>query len=72
MYHSFIEIDQGNVSYIYLSSYMQQCMYETRIHNIHDLQKDLKQTWFDFDQDIINAVIDQWHDHPRCMLVVDT
>jgi len=23
------------------------------------------QTWFDFDQDIINAAIDQWCDHLR-------
>jgi len=40
-------------------------MYETKIHDIDDLQKRLKQTWFDFHQDIIHATIDQWLDHPR-------
>jgi len=33
-------------------------MYET-IHNVSVLQKRLMQTWFDFDQDIIGATIDQ-------------
>jgi len=31
---------------------MQQCMYETNIHNIDDLRKRLMQTWFDFKQDV--------------------
>jgi len=34
-------------------------MYETKIHDIDDLRKHLMQTWFDFDQDITDAVIKQ-------------
>jgi len=44
---------------------IQQCMYETMIHDIKDLRKHLMQTWFGFDQDNIDAAIDQWHDHLR-------
>jgi len=54
---------------------IQQCVYETKIHDIDDLRKRLMQTWFDFDQDITGAAIDQWRDHLRsCVrtLVVDT
>jgi len=40
-------------------------VYETKIHDLDDLQKRLMQTWFDFDQDIIDTVIDQWRDHLR-------
>jgi len=40
-------------------------MYETKIHDIDDLHKRLMQTWFDFDQDIIDAVIDQWRNRLR-------
>jgi len=39
-------------------------MYET-IHDVGDLRKRLIQTWFDFDQDIIDAKIDQWRDRLR-------
>ena len=35
--------------------FIQQSMYETKIHNIDNLQKRLMQTCFDFDQNIINA-----------------
>jgi len=28
---------------------MQQCVYETKIHDIDDQQKHLMQTWFDFE-----------------------
>jgi len=28
-------------------------------------KKQLMQTWFDFDQDITDAAIDQWRDHLR-------
>jgi len=44
---------------------MQQCMYETKIHDIDDLRKRLMQTWFDFDQDITDPAINQWRDHLR-------
>ena len=41
---------------------MPQCMYETKICEIYDLQKCLTQTWVDFEQKVIKAVIDQWRD----------
>jgi len=44
---------------------MQQCVYETKICEIDDLQKRLMQTWFDFEQNIIEAVIDQWRHRLR-------
>ena len=44
---------------------IQQCVYETKIHDIDDLRKRLMQTWFDFDQDITDAAIDQGRDHLR-------
>jgi len=49
---------------------MQQCMYQTKIHDIDDLRKRLMQTCLDFDQNIIDAGVTIW-DHV-CMLVVDT
>ena len=44
---------------------MQQCVYETKIHDIDDLQKHLMHTWFDFDRDIINAAIEPVAYHMR-------
>jgi len=44
---------------------IQQCVYETKIHGTDDLWKRLMQTWFDFDQDIIDTAFDQWRDHLR-------
>jgi len=38
---------------------VQQCVYETKIY---DLQKRLTQTWVDFEQNVIEAAIDQWCD----------
>jgi len=35
---------------------IQQCVYETVILDIDNLRKRLMQTWFDFEQDIIDAV----------------
>jgi len=49
---------------------IQQCMYQTKIHDIDDLWKRLMQTCFEFDQNIIDAGVTIW-DHV-CMLVVDT
>jgi len=41
-------------------------VYETKIRDIVDLRKrGLMQTWFDFEQDITYAAIDQWRDHLR-------
>jgi len=44
---------------------MQQCQYETKICDIDDLQKCLMQTWFDFEQNFIEAATDQWCDRLR-------
>jgi len=32
------------------------------IRDIDDVRKRLMQAWFDFEQDIMDAVIDQWRD----------
>jgi len=46
----------------------EQCVYGTKICDIYDLQKCLTQTWVDFEQNVIQAAIDQWHDSLRsCM-----
>ena len=39
---------------------MQQCVYGTKTCDIYDLQKWLAQTWVDFEQNDIEAAIDQW------------
>jgi len=44
---------------------VQQCMYETKICDICDLQKRLMQNWVDSEQNVIEAVIDQWRDSLR-------
>jgi len=45
---------------------MHQCVYETKICDIGDLQICLMQTWFDFEQNvIIDAAIVKWHDRLR-------
>jgi len=44
---------------------MQQRAYETDMRDIYDLLKRLRQTWFDFEQNVIDAAIDQWRDHLR-------
>ena len=44
---------------------MQQCVYGTKICDICDLQKRLTQTWVDFEQNVIDAAIDQWRDSLR-------
>ena len=48
---------------------MQENMQEKKIHDVYDLRKRLVQNCFDFDRNIINAVVTIW-DHV-CMLVVD-
>jgi len=69
MYHSFIRVDQGYhvLKFTYLGV-VEQYLYETMVHDIDDLQKYLMQTWFDFEQDIIDAAIDQWRDRLRSLL----
>jgi len=37
----------------------------------HDLQKYLTQTWVDFEQNVIEAVIDQWRDSLRSYMRAD-
>jgi len=44
---------------------MQQRVYGTKICDIYDLQKCLVQTWVDFEQNAIEAAIDQWRDSLR-------
>jgi len=44
---------------------MQQCVYETKIYDICDLQKCLTQTWVDSEQNVIEAAINQWRDRLR-------
>ena len=39
-------------------------MYEI-VHDVDDVQKRLMQTWFDFDQDITDATIEEWRDRLR-------
>jgi len=47
---------------------MQQCVNGTKICDIYDLQKCLTQTGVDFEQNVIEAAIDQWRDSLRsCM-----
>jgi len=41
---------------------MQQSVYETKICDIYDLQKCFTQTWVNFEQNIIEAAVDQWRD----------
>jgi len=55
---------------------MQQCVYESKMCDIGDLQKCLMQTWFDFEQNVIDAAIVKWRDRlrscVRAVLVADT
>ena len=44
---------------------MQQCLYETKVCDICDFQKRLMQTWVDYEQNVIEATTDQWHDRLR-------
>jgi len=44
---------------------VQQWVYETKICDIGDLQKSLMQTWFDFEQNVIDAAIVKWRDRLR-------
>jgi len=47
---------------------MQQCVYGTKTCDICDIQKCLTQTWVDFEENVIEAAIDQWRDSLRsCM-----
>jgi len=40
-------------------------VYETKICDIGDLQKCFMQTWFDFEQNVIDAAIVKWRYHLR-------
>jgi len=44
---------------------MQQCVYETKICDIYDLQKCLMQTWVDSEQNVIEAATDKWRNRLR-------
>jgi len=69
MYHSFIEMDQSHVPYIYLYLLIwggvQQCAYETKIRDIDDPRKRLMQTRFGFEQDVIDAATEQARNRVR-------
>jgi len=54
----------GPVDYT-IRGVMQQCVYKTKICDIYDLQKRLTQTWVDFEQNVIEAAINQWRDRLR-------
>jgi len=58
MYHSFIKVDQGHhvpALHLLIWVFVQQSMYETKIHDVYDLRKRLMQTCFDFDRNISHA-----------------
>jgi len=43
-------------------------VYETKICDTYDLQNvRLTQTWVGFEQNVIEAAIDQWRDRLRCV-----
>ena len=46
---------------------MQQCVYNTKQRFVTSVtcKKRLMQTWFDFDQNIIDAEVDQWRNRLR-------
>ena len=44
---------------------MQQCVYETKICDIHNPQKRLMQTWFDFEQNVTEAATVKRRNHLR-------
>jgi len=44
---------------------VQQCVYETKICDISDLQTRVAQTWVDTKQNVIQAAIDKWRDRLR-------
>jgi len=53
MYHGFIASSKWTRSSCALNlliwGVIQQCLYETKIDDLNDLQECLMQTWFDFD-----------------------
>jgi len=50
---------------------MQQRVYETKICDIHDLQKSLTQSWVDFEQNVIEAAIDHYQSRDRARSCVN-
>jgi len=77
MHHGFIKMDHVIMclKFTYLRCYAAMCAWNKH-YDIDDVWKRLMQTWFDSDQDIMDAVIDQWCDHLRSRacwrMVVDT
>ena len=57
MYRNMLH-QNGSVDYK-IWGVMQQCVNRTKICDIYDLQKCLTQTWVDFEQNVIQAAIDQ-------------
>jgi len=60
-----VQLHQNGPVHYKICVVMQQCMYKTKIYDISDLQKRLMQTWFDFEQNVIDAAIDQWRNRSR-------
>jgi len=58
------------ILYLLIWDVMQQIVYETKIHDIDDLQKRLMQSCFDFYRNVINAGVTIWGH--VCLLLVDT
>ena len=45
-------------------SVIQKCVYDTRVHNIDELQQRLLHVWCSFEQSLIDDAVDQW---PTCL-----
>lgn len=67
--YSFIEMDLQIIKFGVLCS--SECTKQTKICDIGDLQKRLMQTWFDFEQNVIDAAIVKWRDRLRSCESVD-
>jgi len=50
---------------------MQQCVYETNICDIYDVQNALRKLGLIFEKNVIEVAINQWRDRV-CLLVADT
>ena len=46
-------LQQEHCIKLHQGAFIQQCVYEIKIHGVEDMWKRLMQTWFDLDQDII-------------------
>ena len=56
--------------YTYLGCYAAMSV-RKKVRDVNELREHLMQTWFDFEQDIINAAIDQRRDRLRSCVRAD-